>query len=252
MMNISTLNIMTLLWIAIAIVTFLVLIITHIRAPYGRHANAKWGEMIDNKWGWFWMELPAFLIFPLLIIFGPREKDLVSWLLVGLWSLHYFHRTFFFPFRLKTKGKKMPLMIVGSALLFNAINGYLNGYYLGFIAPQDGDISNWNVYVGAAIFCTGFIVNQIADHKLIGLRNSFTGYKIPRGWFFEYISCPNHFGEILEWFGFAIIAWSLPALSFAIWTFCNLVPRALNHHTWYHEHFDDYPVKRKAVFPNII
>ncbi len=60
---------------------------------------------------------------------------------------------------------------------------------------------------------------------------------------------PNHFGEIVEWAGFAIIAWSLPALTFAIWTFSNLVPRALNHHDWYREHFQDYPKKRKAVLP---
>jgi steroid 5-alpha reductase family enzyme len=31
-----------------------------------------------------------------------------------------------------------------------------------------------------------------------------------------FISCPNHFGEIIEWIGFAVIAWNLPALSFAV------------------------------------
>jgi hypothetical protein len=45
------------------------------------------------------------------------------------------------------------------------------------------------------------------------------------------------------------MAWNLPALSFAIWTFANLVPRALNHHNWYKDKFPDYPKNRKAVFP---
>ena len=245
-------HIMIYIWIGIATLTFIVLISTRLRAPYGRHSTTTWGKMIENKWGWFWMELPAFLIFPLLVVLGPREKDLLTWLLISLWSLHYFHRTFIFPFRIKTKGKKMPLIIVGSAIFFNIINGFLIGYYLGFIGPQDGTLFAWNVYIGIFIFLSGFIINQVSDSKLIGLRKTFKGYKIPHGWLFEYISCPNLFGEIIEWIGFAIIAWNVPALAFAIWTFCNLVPRALNHHAWYHEHFDNYPKRRKAVFPYIL
>ena len=69
---------------------------------------------------------------------------------------------------------------------------------------------------------------------------------------FRLISCPNHLGEIIEWTGFFIIALNLPALSFTLWTFFNLVPRALNHHEWYKEYFDNYPKNRKAVIPYIL
>jgi 3-oxo-5-alpha-steroid 4-dehydrogenase 1 len=92
-------------------------------------------------------------------------------------------------------------------------------------------------------------INIGTDNRLIALRKNGSGYQIPRGWLFEYISCPNHFGEVIEWTGFAIVAWNLPALSFAVWTVSNLVPRALNHHEWYKEKFDDYPKERKAVLP---
>lgn len=244
-------EILNYVWIGIAVITFLTLVFTKIRAPYGRHANDKWGKMIDNKWGWFWMELPAFLIFPLLTIFGPRDKDILTWILVSLWSLHYFNRTIIFPFRLRTKGKKMPLTIVFSALFFNGMNGFLNGYFLGFIAPADGDYMSWNVIIGVLLFFTGLFINQLTDTKLIRLRKAQEGYVIPRKWLFEYISCPNHFGEIVEWIGFAIAACSLPAMTFAIWTSCNLIPRALNHHDWYRENFSDYPKRRKAVIPFI-
>ena len=238
-------------WIVIGVITFTALVLTDIRAPYGRHINTNLGKMIDNRWGWFWMELMAFLIFPLLVIFGPRHKDLLTWVLVGLWTLHYFNRTFIFPFRLKTSGKKMPVVIVLSALFFNVINGILNGYYLGYLAPADGNLIVWNVILGLVLFFAGFLINQISDTKLIALRQLTKGYRVPKGWLFEYISCPNHFGELIEWIGFALIAYNLPALTFAIWTFCNLVPRAFNHHDWYHENFIDYPKKRKAIFPFI-
>jgi protein-S-isoprenylcysteine O-methyltransferase Ste14 len=68
---------------------------------------------------------------------------------------------------------------------------------------------------------------------------------------YRYISCPNYFGEIVEWFGWAIATWSLSGLAFAIWTFANLAPRAHAHHKWYHKNFKEYPVERKALLPGI-
>jgi len=66
------------------------------------------------------------------------------------------------------------------------------------------------------------------------------------------VSCPNLFGEIVEWSGFAMMCWNLPALSFAIWTAANLIPRAISHHRWYRQRFADYPAARKAVIPFIL
>ncbi len=37
--------------------------------------------------------------------------------------------------------------------------------------------------------------------------------------------CTSLGGEIIEWTGFAIASWSLPALAFAVFTFCNTGPR---------------------------
>lgn len=198
------------------------------------------------------MELPALLIMPLVAIFGTREKDVVSWVLIALWVLHYANRTLIFPFRLNTEGKMMPLSIVISAVFFNSVNGVLNGLYIGFFGPTDDLLNSPHVIVGVLIFFLGLAINWRSDNRLIGLRQKKSGYFIPEGGLFNYISCPNHFGEMLEWTGFAIVAWNAPALSFAVWSFCNLLPRTLNHHTWYKEHFPDYPKNRKAVIPFLL
>ena len=121
------------LWISIAVITFLALVSFKIKAPYGRHSNNKWGKMISNKWGWFLMELPAFILMPLLSLIGPAKNDSTAILLIALWVLHYGNRTLIFPFKLKTKNKKMPVLIVVSACFFNGVNGFLNGYYIGFL-----------------------------------------------------------------------------------------------------------------------
>lgn len=239
------------IWIALAFLTFAILLVGKIRVPYGRHATTGWGRMIDNRVGWFFMELPALILFPLLAIVGPAEKDWLTWLLVCLWSIHYINRTLIFPFRLRTKGKKMPLLIAGSALLFNGINGAVVGIYLGYLRAETDTYSVYDPHIlcGLILFVAGVVINHQADNKLISLRKDGGGYKIPRGGLFNYISCPNHFGEMLEWIGFAVVAWNLPAASFAIWTFCNLMPRSLNHHHWYREQFADYPENRKAAIP---
>ena len=44
----------------------------------------------------------------------------------------------------------------------------------------------------------------------------------------------------------------LPALSFAIWTAANLIPRAVSHHAWYRRTFPDYPANRRAVIPALL
>jgi 3-oxo-5-alpha-steroid 4-dehydrogenase 1 len=162
----------------------------------------------------------------------------------------------YFSIKDQDQGKKMPLLIMFSAVFFNLVNASLNGYWLGFVAPPYPE--NWMIdprfILGGILFISGFIINLAADKKLIGLRKGGkTGYFIPRGGMFNYISCPNFFGEIIEWSGFALMAWNLPALSFAVWTAANLIPRALDHHRWYKSYFkEEYPKSRKAVIPFII
>ena len=240
------------IWIGVALITFLSLVVFKIRAPYGRHSSESWGPMISNKWGWFFMELPALVLMPLIAFMGDSDKNEITYLLIGCWVLHYANRTLIFPFKIKTKNKKMPLLIVASAVLFNGVNGFLNGYFIGYMNPELINGIPPHVIIGVLVFFIGMGINRWADQKLISLREKQQGYQIPKGGLFEYISCPNHFGEIVEWCGFAIMAWSLPALTFAVWTFCNLSPRSMNHHEWYQEKFEDYPKNRKAVVPFLL
>ena len=239
-------------WIGIALVIFIVLVLFKIRAPYGRHTSQKWGAVMDNKWGWVLMELPALLIMPIIALYGNSQKTDLTYLLIGLWIFHYTYRTLIFPFKLKTNNKKMPLVIVFSAVFFNAVNGMLNGYFLGYLNTASIDLFGPGIYIGLALFIYGMVLNHKSDNKLISLRKRDTGYHIPQGGLFNKISCPNHFGEIIEWTGFAVIAFNISALTFAVWTACNLIPRALNHHAWYKESFEEYPKNRRAVIPYIL
>lgn len=115
-------------------------------------------------------------------------------------------------------------------------------------------------------------------------------YIVPFGGWFDLISCPNFFGEIVEWIGYAMVMWFSTAIvvlhedlslsdvprstdraifdvlthstsiasfsaasSFAFYTAANLLPRAAAHHLWYQKTFsDDYTaLNRRAVIPGV-
>ena len=239
-------------WIVIALIIFPIAL--KVAAPYGRHVRSGWGPLLDNKWGWVIYESPAPLLVAFFYFTGDAPKTNAVWIMFSLFMLHYINRTYIFPFRIRTKGKKVPLGIVVSAFLFNLVNGSIIGYYLGYI--QDYDI-NWindpRFIIGLLIFVLGMRINWQSDNILINLREpEETGYKIPFGGFFKYVSCPNLMGEIIEWIGYAIMLWALPGISFAVWTAANLIPRALDHHKWYKKTFEEYPEDRKAVIPNFL
>ncbi len=238
------------IWIIIGVLTFLFLIFSNTAAPYGRHSNSQWGVSIDNRWGWFWMELPALVVMPFIVLNSEIEKsNEIIILLISLWVFHYFYRTIIFPMKLKTKGKKMPIVIIFSAFMFNIFNGFFVGYELGYLTNIKELDFGPNTVLGLLVFLIGMYINRSSDNKLISLRMGNKEYQIPKGGMFKFISCPNHFGEIIEWIGFAIIVFNLSSLSFALWTAFNLIPRSLNHHKWYKNYFKEYPKNRKAIFP---
>jgi hypothetical protein len=240
-------------WISVAIIVFIVLLF--VTAPFGRHSKRTWGPTIPDRLGWFLMEIPAPLIFILLVLTGSAPKTLTVWIITGLYVAHYTNRAIIYPLRIRTTGKEMPLAVVLMAVFFNFTNAGFLGYYMGTL--QTMYTTDWltdpRFIVGFVVFVAGMVINVSSDEKLIHLRKKRNnGYQIPRGGLFESVSCPNFLGEIVEWGGYALLCWSLPAFSFFVWTFCNLVPRALDHHKWYKKQFAGYPPGRKAVFPFIL
>ncbi len=251
-MSKETLYFISYVWLAIAFAVHITMFF--ITAPFGRHTSHKWGKSINNKLGWIIMESPSLLIMLYFLCFGANSLNSHAWVLFLLWILHYINRSFIYPLRIKATPKQIPVFIVLNAILFNVMNAGLNGYYLAELAPVDDYNTNWfyslHFISGFILFFIGVFINLKSDSILINLRApGETGYKIPNGFLFNYISSPNLFGEIIEWSGFALMAWNLPALTFMVWTLANLVPRAKNHHDWYLKNFSDYPKERKIIFP---
>jgi len=223
-------------------------------APYGRYTRSDWGPTIDNEKGWVIMESTAPVVFAICFLLGGNPVTAAAIAFLTMWEAHYIHRAFIYPLGLRGQAKRMPIVIMASGFIFNAMNGYLNGRYI--FALSDGYANEWlsapRFIVGMLFFTAGFIINRRADLILRNLRKSGeSDYRIPYGEMFRWISCPNYLGEIVIWMGWAVATWSLPGLAFAVWTLANLAPRARAHHAWYRKQFPDYPGERKVLVPGL-
>ncbi|EGG19955.1 hypothetical protein DFA_07066 [Cavenderia fasciculata] len=76
-------------------------------------------------------------------------------------------------------------------------------------------------------------------------------YEIPKGFLFNYISCPHFLMEIIIYTCFFLIVPSLPFLMALIFTSLNLIHRSIETHRWYQKQFKDYPKSRKIIVPFI-
>lgn len=239
--------------IGLAVVTFVSLL--RFTAPFGRHyAGAGWGPHISNRAGWVVMELPATVLFALIFISGEASRQWVPLVFLAMWQAHYLHRTFVFPFRTRTGGKTIPIAVVGAGFVFNVVNAYINARLVSSIGEYSTDwLTDPRFLAGLAIFLAGMTLNIRSDNILLRLRGSgISGYAIPRGGAYRYVSCPNYLGEIIEWAGWALATWSLAGFAFFLYTAANLAPRALSHHKWYKARFPDYPPNRKALIPGLL
>ena len=236
----------------LAPITFGVLLF--IKAPYGRHYRGGWGPALPRRIAWAVMESPACVLFLVFYLRGPSRGDLVPLVLLGAWQSHYVYRAFVFPWRMRGRDRRVPALIPGLALLFNSGNAYINASWISGAGAYGVEwLGDPRFGIGAAIFGLGLAINLHSDEILLRLRKpGESGYRIPTGGLYRWISCPNYLGEILEWTGWAIATWSLPGLAFALYTAANLAPRALDHHRWYRAEFDDYPSRRRALVPFVL
>jgi 3-oxo-5-alpha-steroid 4-dehydrogenase 1 len=210
---------------------------------------------VSARSGWIVMEASSLAAFNLFFFQGNSQFPAVVAFFVILWNFHYLNRSLLYPLKMRYGRRPMAFSVVLLAILFNMVNGYLNGRYLNLFSSryENGWLLDLRFLVGLALFIGGFLINNHSDGILRKLREpGQDSYRKPEGGLFRYVSCANYLGEIVEWFGWACMTWSWVGLSFAVWTACNLVPRALAHHRWYRDYFSSYPSERKAVIPFLL
>ena len=239
----------------IAVAVFVALFF--VDAGYGKFYNRKWGPAVNNKLGWVLMEAPVFIAMLLLWLYSERRDDLVRLAFLFLFELHYIHRSFVFPLRLRGNSP-MPLSIVFMGVTFNVLNALMQGGWIFYHSPDDNYGRDWltdpRFIAGFLVFLIGMYINISSDDIIRNLRKEGdTRHYLPQGGMFRYVTSANYFGEFIEWVGFAILTWSWAGAVFALWTFANLAPRASRIYDKYQAEFGDEldTKKTKRIIPFI-
>ena len=239
----------------IAVIVFIALYF--VTAGYGVFYNKKWGPSVPNKIGWILMESPVFIAMILLCVFSERSTNVVCLIFLILFEIHYFQRSFIFPFLIRGKSV-MPLSVILMGVVFNTLNALMQGGWIFYVSPENMYEVSWlttpQFIIGTLIFFVGMIINIHSDNIIRHLRKpGDTKHYLPKKGMFKYVTSANYFGEFVEWCGFAILTWSLAGAVFALWTFANLAPRAAKIYDNYKKEFgDELDTKKvKRILPFI-
>ena len=226
-------------------------------AGYGKFYTKHWGPTVGNKLGWVLMEAPVFVLMLVFYIMWADKTAVTLLVFLLLFELHYFHRSFIFPFLLRGKSR-MPLAIVLMGVLFNSLNAFMQGGWLFKLAPQGLYTAEWltspQFIVGTVIFFAGLVVNMHSDYVIRHLRKpGDTNHYLPDKGLYRYVTSANYYGEFFEWCGFAVLTWSWSGAVFALWTFANLGPRAHRIYKRYQQEFPEQMAARprKRMIPYI-
>ncbi|XP_028410156.1 3-oxo-5-alpha-steroid 4-dehydrogenase 1-like [Dendronephthya gigantea] len=256
--NEDKLNIFAWLMIVLGVSTFISSFYYNV-ALYGRYGSTYNGISVNASVAWLLQEAPAFIVPVLLLCMSDDKKEIATLqvspnvVILSMFLLHYFRRSFIYPFWIKNTAPS-PITIFISSFVFCACNGYMQGEYHVHCARYHEEwFYTYQFVLGSLLFFVGFVINTYGDYVVTHLRKpGETGHKIPRGGLFEYISCPNFFGEIVEWGGYALASSSFVAFAFFFNSAIVVGARALYHHSFYYKKFEDYPKNRKALIPFIL
>jgi len=222
---------------------------------YGRYTTQEDSKYklitVQSPAAWIMMNIPGILI-PFWIYYYLEWRPLneTGVALVSMWLLHYTWRALLYPFLIRG-GKNIPFSTFTLGWMYCFANSIVQMMHInGYQAQQEFPL----MVFGLTVFLFGLAINIFHDILLRGLRKKGEkGYRIPQGGLFEFVSCPNYLGEMIEWTGFALASgFALTPVAHAVFMCCFLGPRALQHHEWYFANFKKYPADRKALIPMLL
>ncbi|GFO37126.1 3-oxo-5-alpha-steroid 4-dehydrogenase [Plakobranchus ocellatus] len=259
----------TYFWVhfGLVIVGFVLAIITFLSqrlhpAPYGKHdsPDAKWGPLVPQRLAHVMSDaVPGVLWFVLIFFLYSKEhsdKEVINYIFFGLFLVHTVHRGIIHPLLMRYKSSKVAIGICLGALIPNFLYHFLNANHISVARYHDNYYYDPRFILGVLLYVIGFVINRWADWKLRSLRNtkgetSCVGYYIPYGGLYELVSCPNYFGETIQWIGWTLATWSLSGLVWTCFSAATFFARAYHNHMWYKENFENYPPNRRAIVPFI-
>ncbi|KAG0244169.1 3-oxo-5a-steroid 4- dehydrogenase [Actinomortierella wolfii] len=200
---------------------------------------------------------PIFFYLPTLWYGKAFEHSLMQTVTFWMVILHFLKREYETLFVHRFSHGTMPLRnLFKNSAHYHLLSGVNLAYFV--YGPWNGKSeplsqrSELLVYACIALYAFSELSNYVTHVTLRNLRPPGTRVrKIPRGYGFNLVSCPNYFFETLAWTAVAILTQSWATYLFLIVATGQMYIWAVQKHKSYRKEFSDYPRNRKAMFPFI-
>ena len=186
---------------------------------------------------------------PQLITFKSFMKAFISMPSI-LYLIHYVHRVLFYPWFRSKHSRPWPL----ESVIFFSLTSFVSGI-----------IVSWSLFfkyrrfpilvqvILSILFLALIILSSFHDYYLCSLRQpGESGYRIPKGLLFNWVSCPHYTLELAAWFVFGFFLRGNLHERYLFWLieFVNLSIRATTSTFAYRKMFNlKYPVRRNPILP---
>ncbi|KAH7156152.1 steroid alpha reductase family protein [Dactylonectria macrodidyma] len=193
---------------------------------------------------------------PYLYKNGDGDMSQTQWLTFGMIVLHFIKREIETLFVHKFSANTMPFFnVFKNSFFYWAISGALCAYFIysptSLAAQADIPIID---ALGAALYLFGETGNALIHRYLSTLRSTGgTERKIPVGYGFGIVTCPNYMFEVLSWVGIILVSrdWTV-ALFITIGTL-QMFDWAKGKERAYRKEFgDSYKKKRYVMLPGLL
>jgi very-long-chain enoyl-CoA reductase len=195
--------------------------------------------------------LVAALVLPATTLFVYGMPSATAALALGAWVVHFMRRTAESLWVHRYGKAAFPW----SDALIEYVYYWGFGVWIAFELPATPGFDALTA-VGCVVFVLAEAGNARAHRHLRALREADPKARsIPRGFLFEWVSCPHYLCEISTWLGFSLIARSWAAGAFALVGSAILTAWATQRHRAYRKDFDGndgralYPASRRALLP---
>ena len=220
--------------------------------PYGKNYQRGKSYLkaeLPDRFAFILSNIGGPILFVLLKISWPNGNllNIESFLYIA----HYIHRALIYPFFRSKFSKPWPL----ESFIYYTFANVCEGIIAARAQTFSGIERNIFIKIILAIVIVACAVAAaIHDYRICALRTSTdTGYKIPQGLGFKWVSGPNYSFEILEWaFYCCFMGFNTSTCAFGMWHLVNLSGRAEATHRWYKSFFKSkLPADRTPYIPFI-
>ncbi|TPX31678.1 hypothetical protein SmJEL517_g05042 [Synchytrium microbalum] len=213
---------------------------------------------LAEYFGPIWIH-PLFYFFPQIFYRGaPAPHSTIQSVTLILTVLHFLKREYETVFVHRFSAETMPIMNLPK----NCTHYWLfSGLFLAYFTYQpgfNGGItkgvhSQVALYALIGLWAFSEVSNYLNHVTLMNLRPEGSKVrKIPHGYGFDLVSCPNYFFECLGWLAVSIINGSGASWLFTAISTYTMYNWAVKKHLRYKKEFGPaYPRSRKAMFPFI-